>query len=222
MESVIEQLFQSVWDLVCDRIDPECKDEFQEAVLKKLKDFVTEDRAHPLDDTQRLFEQCLATSVFSDLPRRPEFGYRREEAQVLHDLMRFNHHQNFISNFTSGVNKHANQLQQIEKEIERARECVMTRKEYTPQKLFNGALTEASNILNNRMLGEYYKSIKSANKVYLSQGEQLAQYIDPIVQKVRSMQHTALIQSSMGFSAMIRERRNANKSSSPISPKSHL
>lgn len=220
IDAAINELWRSVWNLVEGQIPAEHESEFKGAILKKLEEFVTTDRPYDLDESKRVFEQCLELSVFAHLPSRPEFGYSTGQAQVLWDQMSFTPYKKLIFGLTSGVGKKEKQFQQIDNEVERIKECITQRKEYVPKNLFNGLLSEEANIKNNAVFNRYYQYCKEANKVYLSQGAQLAEYIDPIVQQVRTMEHRAIIQYQFSLSQSIQRKRNEEKTVVPPRPNS--
>lgn len=220
IDTATNELWQSVWNLVQGQIASEHESEFKDAILKKLENFVTIDRPYDLDESKRIFEQCLRLSVFARLPSHPEFGYSPEESAVLWNEMSFKPSKKLIFGFTSGVNKKEKQLQRIEDEVERIKECITQRKECVPKNLFNGLLSEEANTQNNQVFTRYYQYLKDVNKLYLSQGAQLAQYIDPIVQQVRTMEQQAITQYHSSLSESIRKKRSQEKMVVPPRPNS--
>lgn len=218
IDTATNELWQSVWRLVEGQIRPEHESEFKNAILKKLEEFLTTDRPYDLDESKRVFEQCLEMSVFARLPMYPEFGSSMEQVQVMWEEMSFTPYKKSIFGFTSGVDKKEKQLQQIEEEVKHVRECVTQRKEYLPKSLFNNLLSEEDNIKNNQTFNRYYQYLKDMNKVYLSQGAQLAEYIDPIVQQVRTREQRAVLQYHFSLSQSIRKKRNEEKTAAPSRP----
>lgn len=178
-------LLTQVMALIPARFSHSQQEAFRAAVFEKLINFVHADVPCTLEQSKKLFAECLRSSPLSSIPTKLVVEDKTEVAKRLMSKMRFNLHNS--SSRIKTIEPEV-QLKEVANEIERCHAAVLKNKDYRPQRLFGNLLSIESDDDNIKILMGYYRNLRDSNKMYSADPFELAQYVDEIVRSAHSLQ----------------------------------
>ena len=178
-------LLTQVMALMPARFSYSQQEAFRAAVFEKLINFVHTDVPCTLEQSQKLFAECLRSSPLSSIPSKLVLENKIKVAKRLLPKMCFNLHNSSarVKFLEPDV-----QLKEVVDEVERCHAAVLKNKDYRPQRLFGNLLSIESDDDNKKVLMGYYRNLRDTNKMYSADPFELAQYVDEIVRSVHRLQ----------------------------------